>query len=208
MSEHQDSSEGVARGEFVRLVFTLQIACCVVEVKVVEEIFLSCKYYGNLHCSQVYCLFLAYPPGCFSMLVTHARLVSYSADHVASAGITTLLLLDTSRCPVSFCPCGVLRFVLDGMAAEVSFELITTRFIIFLVGEPKAFPFVIRRHLPSVTRLLVASTGDEGESKFMMVQERDRRDKKVTLREGGDTDEGWRSREIKLQNSTKKHFRG
>jgi hypothetical protein len=58
--------------------------------------------------------------------------------------------------------------VIDGMASEVSFELPPTRFTSFLVGEPKAFPFVVRRHFPSVTRILVASAGGEGESEFVM----------------------------------------
>jgi hypothetical protein len=52
--------------------------------------------------------------------------------------------------------------VLDGTAAEVSFKLPPTRFASFLVGEPKAFPFIVRRRFPSVMRLLVASDGDKG----------------------------------------------
>jgi hypothetical protein len=123
------------------------------------------------------------------MLVPQALFMPYSVDHIASAGITKFLLFDTSRYPASFCPCGVLRFVLDGMAAEVSFELPPTRFTIFLVGEPNAFPFVIRWRLPSVMRLIVASAGDEGESEFMVVQEREKREKDCR-REGGETDEG------------------
>jgi hypothetical protein len=75
-----------------------------------------------------------------------------------------------------------LRFALDGMADEVSFELPPARFARFLVWEPKAFlfdaPFVIHWRLPSVTRLLVALAGDEGVLEFMFVQEKkgDKRD--------------------------------
>jgi hypothetical protein len=84
------------------------------------------------------------------MCVPQAHLAPCSDDHFASAGIVNSLLSSNSRCPDSFCPCGVLRFVLDGMAAEVSFELPPARFARFLVGEPKAFPFVVRWCLLSV----------------------------------------------------------
>jgi hypothetical protein len=88
------------------------------------------------------------------MFVPQARLAPCLDDHVASEGITKSLLASSSRCPVIFFPCGVLRFVLDGMAAGVSFELPAVSFTIFLVGEPHAFPFVVRRSLLSVTGLL------------------------------------------------------
>jgi hypothetical protein len=110
-------------GEFVRLVFSLQIVGCAVEMQIVEEGLPSCAFYGNLRCGQVSCLMLPPPPRLLLDAFTHACFVSYSVDQVASAGIATFLLFATSRCPASFCPCGVLLFVLDGMAAEVSFEL-------------------------------------------------------------------------------------
>jgi hypothetical protein len=88
------------------------------------------------------------------MFVPQAHLAPCPDDHVAFAGITKSLLGGNSHCPASFCPCGVLRFVLDGMAAEVSFELPPARFASFLVGEPKAFPFIVQRRLLSVTGLL------------------------------------------------------
>jgi hypothetical protein len=68
---------------------------------------------------------------------------------------------------------------MDGMPAEVSFEPPPAHFASFLVGEPKAFPFVFWQRLPSVTRLLVASAEDKGESESMMVQEREN-EKKAT----------------------------
>jgi hypothetical protein len=82
------------------------------------------------------------------------------------------------------------------MAAEVSFELPPATFAIFLVGEPKAFPFVIRRRLPSITRLIVALAGDEGGLEFMVVWDREK-DGKCYGREGGETDEGWWTRKRK-----------
>jgi hypothetical protein len=60
------------------------------------------------------------------------------------------------------------------MAARVSFELPPARFARFLVGKPKAFPFVDRRRLPSVTGLLEALAGYDGESKFMVVLGREK----------------------------------
>jgi hypothetical protein len=56
-------------------------------------------------------------------------------------------------------------------------------FTSFLVGEPKAFPFVVRRRLPLVTGILEALAGDEGESEFMVVRGREKR---------GYKREGWR----------------
>jgi hypothetical protein len=98
-----------------------------------------------------------------------------------------------------------LRFVLDGVAAEVSFELPPIHFTIFLVGEPKAFHSIICWCLPSLTRLLVASNGDEGKSESMMVQERKKREKGYK-REGGETDEGKRTRKRKGVRRLKKTF--
>jgi hypothetical protein len=83
------------------------------------------------------------------MFVPQARFAPCSDDHVALAGITKSVLASNIHWSSSFCPCGVLRFVLDSMAAEVSFKLPPARFARFLVGEPNAFPFVIRRRLPS-----------------------------------------------------------
>jgi hypothetical protein len=108
-----------------------------------------------------------------------------SVDHVASAGITKFVVSNSSRLPASFCTYGVLRLVLDDMGAEVSFELPPARFASFLVGEPKAFPFVIRWCLPLATGLLEGLAGDEGESEFMMVRGREKREK-------GYLREGWR----------------
>jgi hypothetical protein len=73
-------------------------------------------------------------------------------DHVASPGTTKSLLASSSHFLASFCPYGVLHFVLDGMAAEVSFELPPARFASFLVGELNAFPFIVRRRLLSEKR--------------------------------------------------------
>jgi hypothetical protein len=42
-------------------------------------------------------------------------------------------------------------------------------------------------------RLLVTSAGDEGGPEFMVVLEREKREKGYR-REGGETDEGWRTR--------------
>jgi hypothetical protein len=110
------------------------------------------------------------------MFVPQARLALCLDDHVASAGITKSLLASNSRCPARFCPCGVLRFVLDGMAAKVSFELPPARFASFLVREPKVFPFVVRRRLLSVMGLLGVLAGDEGESEFMVVWGREKKE--------------------------------
>jgi hypothetical protein len=103
------------------------------------------------------------------MFVPQARFAPCSDGHVASAGITKSLLASNSHWSVSFCPYGVLRFVLDDMAAKVSSELPPACFASFLVGEPKAFPFVVRRRLPSVTGPLEVLAGDEGELEFVVV---------------------------------------
>jgi hypothetical protein len=66
--------------------------------------------------------------------------------------------------------------MLDGMAVEVSFELPPARFAIVLVGEPKAFPFVVRRRLLSVMGLLGVLAGDEGDSEFMVVRGREKKE--------------------------------
>jgi hypothetical protein len=66
----------------------------------------------------------------------------------------------------------------------MSFELPPAHFASFLVGEPKAFPFVVRRRLPSVTVLLGLLTGDEGGLEFMVVRGREKRK--------GYQREGWR----------------
>jgi hypothetical protein len=108
------------------------------------------------------------------MFVPQAHLAPYSVEHVTSAGIAKSLLSNTSRLLASFCHCGVLPFVLDGMAAKVSSELPPARFARFFVVEPRAFPFVVRRRLPSVTGLLEALAGDEGESEFMVVWGREK----------------------------------
>jgi hypothetical protein len=92
------------------------------------------------------------------------------------------------------------------MAAEVSFKRTPTRFTIFLVGEPNAFPFIVRWHLPSVTRLLVASAGDEGESEFMVVQERENREQATNKRVERRAKDGGHGRERRKK--AKKHFRG
>jgi hypothetical protein len=98
-----------------------------------------------------------------------------------------------------------LRFVLDGMAAEVSFELPPARFTIFLVGEPKAFPFVIRRCLLPVMGILGVLAGDEGNLVFMVVRGRKREN--ATKERAGDTHKGWRTRRGKAEEKLKKHFR-
>jgi hypothetical protein len=77
------------------------------------------------------------------MCVPQARFAPCLIYHVASAGIAKSLLSNSSRLPVSFFPCGILRLVLGGMSAEVSFELPPARFASFLVGEPKSIPFVV-----------------------------------------------------------------
>jgi hypothetical protein len=91
------------------------------------------------------------------------------------------------------------------MAAEVSFEMPPTRFARFLVGEPKAFPFVIRWCLPLVTRLLVASAGDKGESDFMVVQAREEREEATKERAERRTKYGGHRRGVRR---LKKHFHG
>jgi hypothetical protein len=68
------------------------------------------------------------------------------------------------------------------MAAEVSFELPPLRVSSFLVGEPKAFPFVVRRCLLSVTGLLGVLAGDEGELEFMVVWGRERKYRRLPMR--------------------------
>jgi hypothetical protein len=62
------------------------------------------------------------------------------------------------------------------MATEVSFELPPACFTSFLVREPNAFPFVVRRRLLSVMGLLGVLTGDEGESEFMVVWGREKKE--------------------------------
>jgi hypothetical protein len=62
------------------------------------------------------------------------------------------------------------------MAAEVSFELPQARFASFLVVEPKAFPFVVRRRLLSVTGLLGVLAGDGCDLEFMVVWGRERKE--------------------------------
>jgi hypothetical protein len=62
------------------------------------------------------------------------------------------------------------------MAAEVSFELPPAHFTNFLVGEPKAFPFVVRWRLLSVTGLQGVLAGDEFDSEFMVVRGRERKE--------------------------------
>jgi hypothetical protein len=104
------------------------------------------------------------------MCVPQARLLSNWFDQVASAGTTRFLLLDNGRRPTSLSLCGVEHFVLDGTAVEVSFEPSSTRFTSFLVGEPKTFPLVVRRCLPSLMGILVAPAGVMSES--ILVQER------------------------------------
>jgi hypothetical protein len=87
--------------------------------------------------------------------------------------------------------------VMDGMAAEVSFELPPTHLASFLVWEPKSFPFIVRRHLPSLIRHLIALVGEEGELEIMVDQEREKREKDYQ-REGRETDEGWRTQKRKV----------
>jgi hypothetical protein len=62
------------------------------------------------------------------------------------------------------------------MAAEVSFGLPPAQFASFLMGEPKAFTLFVRWHLLSVTGLLGVLAGDEGESEFMVVRDREKKE--------------------------------
>jgi hypothetical protein len=69
-----------------------------------------------------------------------------------------------------------LPFVLDGMAAEVSFELPPARFSSFLDGEPNAFPFVAWRRLLLAPGILGVLAGDECDLEFMVVRGRERKE--------------------------------
>jgi hypothetical protein len=124
---------------------------------------------------------------------------------VAFAGITISVMFNTSRCPASFCFCGVLRFVLDGTTAEDHFEPPPACFASFLVGELNNFSFVFRRRLPLVTRLLVASAGDVFESESVTVQERKERKKATEERLERRTKDGGHGRE-RRKKATQKHF--